>query len=417
MNNLRTRAEYYLRTLVHDIGARPVGSAANARATDVVFRALRSLDWRVEQIEFPCLDWQDRGSQLEFGGRQYAISTGPFSPAVLAEAPIAVAATVPELARLSDAGCNGAILLLHGAVAAEQLFPKNFPFYQVPEHQEIYRLIEACNPCAVLTATGRNQALAGAMYPFPMIEDGDFAIASAFMTTEEGALLIDAIASGTSTAAATLQIDAQRDDAVGANVIACNDAWPAVDRSDDREPIVFTAHIDTKPGTPGALDNAAGVVVLLLLAELLAERNPQRRIELALLNGEDHYAAPGQVAYLAHTKSRAEQPALAVNIDGVGLVNDSVAFSLYQCPVAIAATLRTGLATVDKVIEGPIWYQGDHMLFVQQGVPALALTTADLERLTGEIAHTAADDLSNLDIDTLVSIAHTLAALVGMVVI
>lgn len=416
MSNLRTRAEHYLRTLVHDIGARPVGSAANTHATDLIFHALQTLDWRVDRIEFPCLDWQDCGSQLELGGRQYAISTGPFSPAISVEAPVAVAATGTELAELSDAGCSGSILLLHGAVAVEQLFPKNYPFFQVPEHQEIYRLIEACKPCAVLTATGRNQALTGAMYPFPMIEDGDFAIASAFMTAEEGALLADAIASGTSAPVATLQIDSQRRDTTGANVIARNDAWPAVDRGADSRTIVFTAHIDTKPGTPGALDNAAGVVVLLLLAEQLAERSPRRRIELALLNGEDHYAAPGQVAYLAHTESGGEQPALAVNIDGVGLVNDSVTFSLYQCPVATADALRTGLAAVDKVIEGPIWYQGDHMLFVQQGVPALALTTADLERLTGEIAHSAADDLSNVDIDMLVSIAQALAALASVVV-
>lgn len=416
MSDLRTRAEYYLRALVHDIGARPVGSAANARATDVVFGALRSLDWRVEQIEFPCLDWQDRGSQLEFGGRQYAIFTGPFSPAISVEAPVAVAATVTELAELSDTGSSGAILLLHGAVAAEQLFPKNYPFFQVPEHQEIYRLIEACKPCAVLTATGRNQALTATMYPFPMIEDGDFAIASAFMTAEEGALLIEAIASGASAAAASLQIDSQRSDTTGANVIARNDAGLAVDRGADSGTIVFTAHIDTKPGTPGALDNAAGVVVLLLLAELLDKRSPTRRIELAILNGEDHYAAPGQVAYLAHTESSGDQPVLAVNVDGVGLVNDSAAFSLYQCPVATAAALRTGLAAVDKIVEGPIWYQGDHMLFVQRGVPALALTTADLERLTGEIAHTAADDLSNVDIDTLVSIAQALAAVASIVV-
>ena len=34
---------------------------------------------------------------------------------------------------------------------------------------------------------------------------------------------------------------------------------------------VLCAHIDSKLNTPGALDNAAGVVTLLLLAELLAD--------------------------------------------------------------------------------------------------------------------------------------------------
>jgi Zn-dependent M28 family amino/carboxypeptidase len=30
--------------------------------------------------------------------------------------------------------------------------------------------------------------------------------------------------------------------------------------------VVFFAHIDSKPGTPGALDNGSSVIVLLLLA-------------------------------------------------------------------------------------------------------------------------------------------------------
>ncbi|MBK9392004.1 MAG: M28 family peptidase [Bacteroidetes bacterium] len=32
--------------------------------------------------------------------------------------------------------------------------------------------------------------------------------------------------------------------------------------------MVVTAHIDAKKGTPGAIDNATGVIVLLLLSEL-----------------------------------------------------------------------------------------------------------------------------------------------------
>jgi aminopeptidase YwaD len=57
--------------------------------------------------------------------------------------------------------------------------------------------------------------------------------------------------------------------------------------------------VDGKQGTPGALDNAAGVVTLLLLAELLREYRRARRlgVEITAING-DHYSAAGEIQYL-----------------------------------------------------------------------------------------------------------------------
>ena len=68
--------------------------------------------------------------------------------------------------------------------------------------------------------------------------------------------------------------------------------------------IVVTAHIDAKKGTPGAIDNASGVVVLLLLAELLIDYAGNNLIEIVALNGEDYYAVPGQMCYLRDYQDR-----------------------------------------------------------------------------------------------------------------
>lgn len=57
--------------------------------------------------------------------------------------------------------------------------------------------------------------------------------------------------------------------------------------------LVISAHIDTKIGTPGAIDNGTGVTILLQLAELLKEQSMSLPIELAFFNGEDYYATPG----------------------------------------------------------------------------------------------------------------------------
>ena len=61
--------------------------------------------------------------------------------------------------------------------------------------------------------------------------------------------------------------------------------------------ITVFAHIDAKDGTPGALDNGAGVVVLLLLAELLQDYDGGVELELVALNGEDYYSAAGEMQY------------------------------------------------------------------------------------------------------------------------
>ena len=52
-------------------------------------------------------------------------------------------------------------------------------------------------------------------------------------------------------------------------------------------------------GTPGALDNASGTTVLLLLAELLADYRGSLGVDIVAINGEDYYSAPGEIVYLS----------------------------------------------------------------------------------------------------------------------
>ena len=89
----------------------------------------------------------------------------------------------------------------------------------------------------------------------------------------------------------SLDIRAQRSPAQGCNVIARKGKG-------FQKRVVCFAHIDSKQGTPGALDNASGVTILLLLAELLRNYDGDLGIELVALNGEDYYSNPGEMLYL-----------------------------------------------------------------------------------------------------------------------
>jgi aminopeptidase YwaD len=327
--------------------------------------------------------------------------------------------------------------------------PKNFKFYNPPEHQEIYRLLESKLPAAILTATGRNPELAGAVYPFPMIEDGDFNIPSAYLTDEVGLRIAELAGE-----LACFSSPAQRIPSIGWNVIGrkggprqvnsnghkngngsgngyARDASADYDSTGydsallvaaprrngyiPRKRLVFTAHIDSKLGTPGALDNAVGVVSLLLLAELLVEYAEPIEIELVVLNGEDYYCTPGEIHYLNSNTGRLDEIVLAVNVDGVAFHQGGSAWSTYDLPPELASAVSQAFSSQPGIVQGEPWYQGDHMLFVMNQRPAVAVTSEQVWQIVSEIAHTEKDLPSLVDPERLVHLAYAFKELVVLV--
>ncbi len=277
--HLTSKAATLLQRLCVDIDSRRVGSAGNRQATTLFASAAAACGFAVEQPVFDCMDWVGEGVDLTVDGAAFDALASPYSLGCRVHAPLAVVSTVEELAQAEVAG---QVLLLHGALAQEQLMPKNFTFYNPEHHQRIVALLEQKAPAAIIAATGRNPELAGAVYPFPLIEDGDFDIPSVYMTDVEGARL--AACAGREV---SLHSRARRIPSTGCNVMAR--------KGDPRRRVVFFAHIDAKAGTPGAIDNASGVVILLLLAELLTDYAGKLGAEIVALNGEDYYAASGEV--------------------------------------------------------------------------------------------------------------------------
>jgi aminopeptidase YwaD len=385
-----------MQTLCGEIDSRRVGSAGNRAATDFFARAVRSWGFAVETPEFPCIDWADEGASLTVAGTAFAVRASPYSLGCDVSGVLATAATLEELERVD---ARGAVLLVRGELAKEQLMPKNFTFYNPDEHKRIVALLEARAPQAIVAATGRDPGMAGALYPFPLIEDGDFDIPSVYMTDVEGERLAAHTGQPVS-----LHSRATRAAAVARNVTA---------RKGDRaRRLVFFAHIDAKSGTPGAIDNASGVAILLLLAEALASYAGDPGVEITALNGEDYYSAPGEMQWLAANAGRMHDIVLGVNLDGVGYRGNQTAFSLYGCPPALADGVRRLLASRAGMVEGPAWYQSDHSLFMFNGVPALAFTSADFAAIWSDIAHTERDTPEIVDPAMLVAVAAALHELV-----
>jgi len=391
--HLAEKAGATLQTLCLEIPERRVGSPGNRQATEFFAQTVASHGFQTRCPDFECIDWTQNGAHLSVDGEPFEVFPSPYTLDCLVHAPLAVVSTADEL-EIVDA--SNKILLVRGDLAKEQLMPKNFDFYNPDHHKRIVHLLETQAPQAIAAATSRNPELAGGMYPFPLIEDGDFDIPSVYMTEEEGDRLADHAGQEI-----TLEIEAERIPARGCNVIA-RKGDPA------GRQVVVCAHIDAKDDTPGALDNGTGVVVLLLLAELLAEYAGDLGIEIVALNGEDHYSAAGQKQYIRNNRDRFSEIVLAINLDLAGYYEGKTAYSLYDCPDEIAAAIRKAFSSQQDMVEGEPWYQSDHSIFIQNQVPAMAVTSDRFMDLSTHITHTAKDRPELVDLAKLASIALAL---------
>jgi aminopeptidase YwaD len=392
---LLKKTQHFLNILCNDIDERCTGSEGNRKATHFVKKEFSSLGWPVNTPEFDVMDWYDGGAGLEIDNTSFDVHASPYSPGCSVKTQLIAAKDIYEL----EAGnFKNKILLLYGDIAREQLMPKNFIFYNPESHQEIIRLLEQSGVKGIICATGRNAALAGGMYPFPLIEDGDFSIPSVYTTEEMGEQLLSYTGK-----AAFLYSDSRQIPSVGYNVIAEKG-------NADSQKIVITAHIDAKKGTPGAIDNATGVIVLLVLAELLQDYQGNTRIELVALNGEDHYAIPGQMNYIMQNQDKFETILLNINIDGAAYREGSSAFSFYDLPDAIHKQFTDIINASPDLTEGPQWPQGDHSIFVHFGRPAVAVTSQWFNDNSDhqDITHTPKDNPEIVDCNKILDISNAL---------
>lgn len=391
----KERCIEYMNKLCIEIPERCVGSEGNRQASDFFEKKLKSFGWKTISQEFSAIDWKNGGAVLQVNEQDYRVQVSPYSLGFQGTGQLQSASTISEL---ENGNFMDKILLLHGELAKEQLMPKNFVFYNPEEHQRIVAALEKSGASAFICATGRNASLAGGVYPFPLIEDGDFDIPSVYMTEEEGEKIIRFVGK-----TATLKISSERIPSNGYNVVGKIGV-------EGEKRIAVTAHIDSKKGTPGATDNATGITVLLMLAELLQNYKGNKQIELVAFNGEDYYAVPGQMKYIMENEGKFESILLNINIDGAAYEQGKTTFSFFDLPEEFKKVALSSIKDYPDVKEGVQWPQGDHSIFLQYGIPAIAVSsewfTENAE--SQDITHTEKDNIGIVNIDKVIEIAEIL---------
>jgi aminopeptidase YwaD len=77
----------------------------------------------------------------------------------------------------------------------------------------------------------------------------------------------------------------------------------------------------------------------------------------------------------------------------------------------MASLIRSTFKSNESLSEGEPWFQGDHMVFAMQSIPALAITSEAFMEIETRFAHTPKDHPGLVDCGQLVEVATELCEL------
>ncbi|HJW89514.1 MAG TPA: M28 family peptidase, partial [Anaerolineales bacterium] len=228
--------------------------------------------------------------------------------------------------------------------------------------------LEAAAPAAVLTVYSGPGQLPR------LIEDDDLTVPSATVPMQVGLALLKE-----RPATLRLKIASSRGPGRTANVVGRRPG-----RGEAK--LVFCAHYDTKIDTPGAHDNAAGVGVLLGLAERLRLGEWESGLEFVAFTGEE-YLPIGDDEYLRRGEAQFGDILAALNFDGVGLALGSTSIAHFSASAEFVSLAQAIVGEYPGVVWVDPWPQSNHSTFAWRGVPSLAFSSVG----GGALAHTRGD--------------------------
>jgi Iap family predicted aminopeptidase len=300
--------ECCLKSLSVEIGARPAGSSSHRRAADFIAQEMRQAGCEVLWQEYPCPDWQALSCQLVIAGREIPANANTHSPSCDVTGQLIPIGSYEELVNLD---ISGQIAVLHGDITKAGFFPKNFDYFRDEKQDQFMELLLAKEPAVIITVS-HYEGLRPAL-----LADSDLLVPSVTVARQEGSRLLQ-----NPGAEARVTIKSSSRISRGANLIGQRS-------QNSSKKVVLMAHYDTVPGTPGALDNGAGIAALLLLARSLKEIPMENSLELVAFGGEDSWY-PGDALYIKEYPP--DDVIAAINIDGIGLKNCNTTLAALLVP-------------------------------------------------------------------------------------
>lgn len=144
--------------------------------------------------------------------------------------------------------------------------------------------------------------------------------------------------------------------------------------------IFISAHYDSMYSTPGANDNAAGIVALLTLACWLAENPPLRDVTLAFFAAEE-WGLAGSTFYVSQIEPEnlAERVHFLINLDGIA---EGPSLQAWVGSEVLESEIRHVVAKERQPIERPQFRfpplpGSDHWPFAERGIMTCMFTRGD----------------------------------------
>lgn len=364
--NVDSTLEHVKHLSVH-IGSRLIGSPSNLTAADYINAVFKQCALSVEQQEISCPDWVAEHTSLELNGELLQASANTFSPScnISAETISVCTPTELEMSSITDK-----ILIFYGDMAQTELATKG-GIYISDRDRTILQLLEDRRPAGIITINPTSHAR------WRLIEDFDLDIPSVTVSAHSGLKLLKNLG-----AMVQMKVIARRSPSHTPNVIG---RLPG----EFTERIVFCAHYDSKVDTPGAYDNAAGVGVLLTLAEILSKKKHHHTLEWVAFTGEEG-AGLGDMEYArnAHrTGYGFDQVTAAINIDGVGPFTGTTTVASFAASQDLELLIDETMKSYPGVIKVEPWPASDHYIFYSNGTPSIALTSRGIR----DVYHTSSD--------------------------
>jgi aminopeptidase YwaD len=367
----------HVRHLAVHIGSRPIGSPANLAAADYISDVFQQSGLSVERQEIPCPDWVAEQASLQLNEKQLEASANTFSPSCDISGE-----TIPvcTLAELEAAEISGRIPVFYGDLAQGELATKG-GIYISERDGRILQILDERQPAGIITINPTLHAR------WRLIEDFDLNIPSVTVSAHSGLTLLR-----NAGAVVQMKLLTRRAPGSTANVIGRQ-------QGEIPERIVLCAHYDSKVDTPGAYDNAAGVGVLLTLAQILSQRKHRHTLEWVAFTGEEG-AGLGDMEYARGARRAGhgfDQVTAAINIDGVGPYTATTTAASFVASQAFDALLDENIKGYPGSIRVEPWPASDHYIFYSNGVPSIALTSKGIK----DIFHTLSDTIEWISGDKL----------------
>jgi aminopeptidase YwaD len=367
----------YVHQLATRIGPRPQGSPACRAAAEYIRQSLAQSGMEGEEQRSPCLDWEGGACRLEIGGKLIPAGSNMFSPPCDVTAPLVCVETLEELA---EADLEGRICVMHGRLTAAPLSPKAW-FLISDEEREVIRRLEAKRPAALVSLQTKPGFLER------MTGDAELLIPALTVPAAAAAGLLEGAGE-----TARLVIASRSQPGFSANIVGRKNRQPVR--------IVLCAHYDTVIDSPGALDNAGGVAVILDLAERLMRQPVGCNLEIVAFSG--HESLPlGDDTYLRYEEAGFPDILAAINFDGVGANTGPSTIAFFTESNALRQTVEGIVAGFPGIRRTEPWPQSNHSTFAWRGVPSMAFCTEDAFSLT----HLQTDKEEFLRIDKIDEIA------------